>query len=890
MMWFANWRSWKAGVSFTIPAVLCGLLCLLSGYAWGQEDNRLVSLAADEEGGQVSIVLTTEQPVGYRYTVYDSEDPDRIVIDFPAMDVSTVEDSISIGSAPVTEVKVSSFELESGKLGRVEIVLDSVVPYNVDLPGNQFIVNFNGTSKVVTEDSEKLIEKPTETLPESNEKPAVAEMEKGQGPNVFGLGLEKDKVVLEGKRPFDQFKFFELNEPARLVVDVYGAMPDFSERAFSLDNGFKKARVGVYPEKTRVVFDSSSETLPSFEVAEQEQMVVVDWSGVAIASVTPATQGKAMTEEKPEPKSATNDAATTNSGKADDVLSQVVSLEFSQENGNSLFDVLVDGPVDIVDAEPNDKGVIFGLKNAKMSRDQQRVFDLSAFPSVLQSVVPYTFAKNEVRFAVVFKQPAPYKLEKAGNRISFIVEDAQIASIPLDSVKKEIDHSPVNESMQDSTVPSSTTELKGPADVLPMTSAVVGSSQSNTSSLSVEPEKAFTGELITLVFDNADVRQILQLIGDVSGLNIIASDDVKGTITLRLIDVPWDQALDLVMDIKDLGMLRDGNVVRILPREKIRDMDMARLTAKRDQEKLEDLETKVISVSYTDVKNVSSAISEILSERGKITEDPRNKQVIISDIPSAIEEAETLVKILDTPERQVVIEARIVEADSTFSNDLGVKWGLSYDNDGGGPWNADNVGVGLGGEFLISPPIAGSVGSAGLSSGVTFGRVGIDSTILDLRISALETAGNGKVISTPRVTTLNGQKAKIAQGTAIPYATVSDQGTKVEFVDATLSLEVTPEINPDNSVILSIKTTNSSVGAVFGGVPGINKKEAQTNVLVQSGETTVIGGIFIEDEDTSVQGVPILGSIPILGHLFKSTSKNKSRSELLIFLTPRIVN
>ena len=351
------------------------------------------------------------------------------------------------------------------------------------------------------------------------------------------------------------------------------------------------------------------------------------------------------------------------------------------------------------------------------------------------------------------------------------------------------------------------------------------------------------------------------------------------------------------MEIKGLGMLQDGNVVRVLPKEKIRAMREAELTASRTQEKLEDLVTEVISVSYTDLKNVAGPARELLSERGKITEDARNKQLIVRDIPSAVKEIKNLTQILDTPERQVMIEARIVEADSSFSRDLGVKWGLSYTNDNGGPWNASTGAIDLGGSFLLGTSAAGSVSSsAGAASSITFGTIGVDSTILDLRISALETAGHGKIVSTPRVSTLNGEEALISQGTTIPYqSTDSNGGAKTEFVDANLELKVTPVINPDNTIILEVNATNSSpgadvsVGSENASAPSINTKEAKTKMLIHDGDTTVIGGIFVENEDFSESGVPLLMNIPLLGHLFKSTSKSSQRSELLIFITPHII-
>jgi type IV pilus assembly protein PilQ len=252
-----------------------------------------------------------------------------------------------------------------------------------------------------------------------------------------------------------------------------------------------------------------------------------------------------------------------------------------------------------------------------------------------------------------------------------------------------------------------------------------------------------------------------------------------------------------------------------------------------------------------------------------------------------------MITTVDKPERQVLIEARIVEVNTNFARDLGVRWGFTYADTPNGD-DLENAAVGLGGAFLITPPGPGGIGtSAGGTVGLLFGLLDGKAN-LAVRLSALESQGEGKIISTPRVTTLNGQKALISQGTKIPYTTVSDQGADTKFESAELKLEVTPEINPDGSIILDVKASNSSVGdtvpqASGGTAVSINERKAETKVIVRDGTTTVIGGIFVEDERESDTGVPLLKDIPFLGYFFKSHSKSSSRKEILIFITPRII-
>ncbi|MFA6686343.1 MAG: hypothetical protein WCS16_02550 [Desulfuromonas sp.] len=265
---------------------------------------------------------------------------------------------------------------------------------------------------------------------------------------------------------------------------------------------------------------------------------------------------------------------------------------------------------------------------------------------------------------------------------------------------------------------------------------------------------------------------------------------------------------------------------------------------------------------------------------------------MVNDIPSKLEEVRDLLKQIDEPLKQVMIEARIVEANTSDGIDLGINWGFEYNNDASGSIGTsslDSGSAGLGGAFLLPAQI----GTAGLGGALTFGRSGFDSLVLDMRISALETAGKGRVVSSPKVLTLDGETAKIEQGTSIPYQSVSQDGTSTQFEDATLALEVTPEINPDNTIILQILASNSTVGNTVstgaGSAPAIDTKEAETKLLLQNGETTVIGGIYVENELSSETGTPFLKDIPLLGHLFKSRNKSNTRSELLIFITPRIV-
>ncbi|MFO7578552.1 MAG: type IV pilus secretin PilQ, partial [Pelovirga sp.] len=498
------------------------------------------------------------------------------------------------------------------------------------------------------------------------------------------------------------------------------------------------------------------------------------------------------------------------------------------------------------------------------------------YPRALHSATPYLVnagGRPEVRMVILLKGDVDYRLEKVTGGYEFIVNDGIFG--------------------QTSPVVSGTTALSAPGQVTADPAApTVARTPVPVVSATEQPQALtrYSGEKTSLVFDNAEVRDILRLIAEISDLNIIASDDVSGNVTLRLIDVPWDQALDLILDVTGLGMIQQGNVVRVLPKEQIRSMRETELTAARSEEQLEPLVTEVVTVSYADLGSVAGPVGNLLSDRGNITPDSRNKLLIITDVPARIERAKTLIDILDTPERQVMIEARIVQVNSNYSRDLGVNWGYALTNS-----NHLNTVTNIGGDFKVTTPVTPSVGALAATGGIgtsfRFGSKLIDRGVLDLQLSALESDGKGKVISTPRVTTLNGESATISQGTTIPYQTSGADGPRTEFVDAELKLEVTPVINPDNSIILEILATNDSPSLTAGATaPSIDTKKAETKVLIRDGETTVIGGIFVESMQESQTGVPLLMHVPGLGYLFKSNKQQTVKDELLIFITPRIMD
>jgi len=404
----------------------------------------------------------------------------------------------------------------------------------------------------------------------------------------------------------------------------------------------------------------------------------------------------------------------------------------------------------------------------------------------------------------------------------------------------------------------------------------------------------YNGKKVSLDFQDADVVNVLRLLAEVSKLNMIIGDNVKGKITIKMLEVPWDQALNIILKMKGLGKIYENNVVRIDTLANIAQQQEEEARAKEAMIKAEDLSTKIIPVNYARAKEIADSIKKSLSTRGDITIDERTNTLIIKDIPDKHMEIENLLKTLDKPTPQVLIEARIVQADTNFARDLGVQWGGDYTSTPGdyniklitGP---EGTATTPSTNFAVNLPASGIAGTKG-SMGFTIGKTVGDAFNLDLRLSAGETKGLTKILSAPKIATLDNKEAIIQQGESIPYKTYSQEGTKTEFIDAALTLKVTPKVTPDGHILMNIKITKNRQGSiVVEGTPSINKKEATTEVLVKDGETTVIGGIYELSDTDNMSMVPWLHQVPLLGWLFKNTSKSNIKSELLIFITPKII-
>ena len=446
----------------------------------------------------------------------------------------------------------------------------------------------------------------------------------------------------------------------------------------------------------------------------------------------------------------------------------------------------------------------------------------------------------------------------------------------------------------------------------------------------VDPNKlvqgvGYAGEKLSLNFQNIEVRALLQVIADFTNFNVVTSDTVTGNVTLRLKDVPWDQALDIILQAKNLGLRKSGNVILIAPKDELNAKEKIELEAKQQIAALEPVRTQSFQLNYAKAADIANGLtgqttsggsgtaSRILSPRGSVVFETRTNQLFVSDIPSKLEEVQALIAKIDIAVRQVLIESRIVIADDSFGRSLGVRLGAAdlRGTRGGLP------GYGIGGDTRVT--VGGNLNAVAGQTLQNSGGAGATDTqflnlpatgengfnpatfalslfgasanrFLNLEISALEADGKGKVVSSPRVVTADQQKALIEQGEELPYQVATSSGaTSLQFRKANLKLEVTPQVTPEGNVILDVDVTKDSVGRATAAGFAINTKHVKTQVLVENGGTVVIGGIFEQNDREDITKVPFLGDVPYLGNLFKTRTTSSSKTELLIFLTPKIV-
>lgn len=637
---------------------------------------------------------------------------------------------------------------------------------------------------------------------------------------------------------------YTIEQPARLALDLSAVTSGLESKYHTLGSGNARSVTVVEAgDRTRVIVSMTELVAYSTRVEGNELFVLVG-----------AQDGATMATTESEGLSESLNSSSTNYVSREQAL--IEDIDFRRgENGEGRVIVKLNDPGVGVDVFSEGGNIRVEFTGAHIPESLQRRLDVTDFATPVLSIDALPEADNTVLM-----------IEPTGEYEYLAYQADELFTLEVK--------------------PLSSSELESNLDAV----------------------FRYRGEKLSLNFQDIQIRSVLQLIADFTDLNLVASDTVNGRITLRLKNVPWDQALDIIMKTKGLDKREVGNVLMVAPAEELAAREKLELESRQQISELAPLRTEFIEVRYASAGEIfalfeSSGEGEgVLSGRGSVIVDERTNSIILTETTVKINEFRAVLEKLDVPVRQVLIEARIVTAASNFSEALGVRWGgLGY------KINGDNVGT-AGGSLTTVQEVRDGIGDP---DGITFTSpdhlvvdlgvgsedatsfaIGLvnDKYLLDLEISALESQGSAEVIARPKVITADKQEATISSGVEIPYQEASSSGaTSVSFKSATLQLAVKPQITPDDRIIMELEVKQDTVGAVFNGVPSINTNNVKTQVLVNNGETIVLGGIFTVNTSESVTKTPFLGDLPYVGGLFRRNTRSDQKQELLIFITPRLI-
>jgi type IV pilus assembly protein PilQ len=641
---------------------------------------------------------------------------------------------------------------------------------------------------------------------------------------------------------------YTIENPARIALDIPGATSALKDKYHTLGSGNARSMTVIgTPERTRVIINLG--TLTGYETRVDGNNLVVKVGAGKASSVGNAPVAEAPAAAAP----AAEVAPAATAGSA------VKQIDFHRgDAGEGLVTVALSDPNAPMDLREEGGRIVLELTGVSLPEALQRRLDVLDFATPVK-LIDATREGGKTRIAITAKGDYEYMAYQTDG--SFTVAVKPIAAAELERKKRD--------------------------------------------------RFQYTGEKLSLNFQDIEVRSVLQLIADFTELNLVASDTVNGRITLRLQNVPWDQALDLILKTKGLDKRKIGNVLLVAPADEIAAREKLELEAQKQVQELAPLKTEYMTINYAKAEELSKLLTKeagFITERGSVAVDKRTNTLIIQETASKLDEIRYMLEQLDIPVRQVLIEARVVIASTDVGEEMGVRWNIAGSSRFGDDL-AVISGSGAGVEQNVASlnPVEGDtpaytfddVNTPALDFGVKDASassiaVGIfnDHGLLDVELSALENEGRANVVSTPKVLTADQQTARVASGTEIPYQEASASGaTTTAFKEAVLALEVTPQITPDGRIIMNLKVNQDSVGKIdqASRVPVIDKNEVKTNVIVDNGQTVVLGGVFKTEDVKSVAKTPFLGDLPVLGKLFRKNIQSQKKAELLVFITPRVV-
>jgi type IV pilus assembly protein PilQ len=939
-------------------AAACAVLALPQ---YGRAETQTISAVEVQEAeGVTRVVLRgARDPI---YTAFMREDPARLIVEMPEVGFEGIGSPIAVNNGLVKDVSLGAFgdPRVSLSMARVSIALSQTADYALIPAGDELTIEIRPAApKAPTAQTEPAPVEPAKAEPSAPAEPAheapataaeppaalaeASEIEPAPAPAVpqpkpaprsasapgagatrlLGVNVSASEIEVRASGEIRDVKSFTLENPPRLVVDLMGARQGKAPKQLDVQQGaVERVRLGAHSDKVRIVVDLR-EALPGHRVEKLPRSVVVhlgEGDAVADAAGEAASPAEGGESTAPSETSSFGDLPVSNEPGPYTGSAQIRSAHFESLPEFDRVVVTMEGRVEAQLVEPDKDTIIVRLPGASIDSSVERRVDTREFGGPVQifSVFQTPDVKDpEVRVVLKRREPADARLNWVADQLHVEVPRTTPApaALPGESSAGELPAAPDGAGSapgQSSGVPqfSGTPaaqggeedpfSLDGPADPASIDILQEGG---------FTEEKEYIGRRVSLDFKDADIGNILRLIAEVSDLNVIAGEEVQGTVTIRLVDVPWDQALDVILLTKGLGFVRVGNVLRIAPLDVIKVETEQRLNERRAKEKLEDLIVKLQPVNYADVEDIKKLVKRLLTGRGSVDHDERTNTLIIKDVPSVVAEATALIKAIDTQTPQVLIEAKIVEANLSFSRSIGTVWGVGYDPIGSDASTGGNQDFlfgggpisGAGGAATITDPddatqsnnFVTAVPALGALSGLlNLGILTLDQHLqLDLQIQAAEDNRKGKVISSPRVVTLDNREAIIKQGVAIAFTSATETQITTSFIDAVLELKVTPHITADRSIIMKIKVSRNApqLDASSGDVAGIAKNETETEALVRDGETIVLGGIYVVDTARQSQKVPFLADIPLLGAAFRNRSIDDIRRELLIFVTPRVV-
>ncbi len=848
-------------------ALLFAGLLATSAFAGG---NALTAVSIAPTGGGVDITVKCAQPPVFN--VFRLKEPDRLVVDVSNGSVDAIKGHHE-GAGPVTGIVASQFSDAKAEVGRLLLGLANARRYDVRAVDNTLVISIEGepvaeapvaTAPVVPVDARPSVVGETVIASRVDEKAVTKPASHLKAITASSDGL---RLVTDGE--VARFEVIELADPSRLAIDLFGLKGSPRTPRVMLAN-VRDVRVGAHEDKVRVVVEFTER--PTFDVRRHHDGVAIGIKAAPFreAPLAGASESEVVIDGTPL-------ALEVDSAPAAETRADVTDVSFKESASGGVVQVKLKGAVKWTVERPDGKSAVLNLEGAHIARQLERSLDTSAL-------------ETPVKMVSVFAVPGN------ANRVRVVVAGEQA----LDQLVTERPG-----------VMQWRFTAKGAAEQLVAENRAAGfSTEANEISDEGAPQQRrnYVGKRVSFEFKDIDIHNLLRIIAEISKKNIVVADDVAGKITVRLRNVPWDQALDLVLRSKSLGKEEFGNIIRVAPLATLETEAKARKERQKARDDSAPLSVTLIPVNYATAAEMAARVKEVLSARGNVTVDTRTNTLIVRDLPENVGKVRSLVSSLDLQTPQVLIEARIVEASTSFRREVGIQWGgqglmsstlgnptgLTFPSSVGiigGASQAGSIGNPTASNYAVSLPVGVTDGSGG-ALGMVFGSAG-GAVQLNLRLSALEAQGAVKTISAPKVTTLDNATARISQGVSIPFSQVSAAGANTQFIEARLSLEVTPHITQDSSVLMAIRAENnqpdpSNTGA--NGQPGISRKEATTNVLVKDGETTVIGGIYVRTGSTDQAGLPILSKIPVLGFFFRNSRERETKNELLIFITPRILN